>query len=113
MDKVEKLVNYIIYNKIGRYIKNEEFKKYTTLKLGGKFHIIIFPTTIEKLKSIVDFLGNINMEFMVLGNGSNILCSDDEYDGVVLSFKDIDPLCLQINDELIVNAGIKDNLSKP
>ena len=27
MDKVEKLVNYIISNKIGRYIKNEEFNK--------------------------------------------------------------------------------------
>lgn len=109
MDKIGTIISYIIYNEIGRYIKNEEFKKYTTLKLGGKFHMIIFPTTIEKLKLIVDFLYKIDMEFMVLGNGSNILCSDDEYDGVVLSFKDIDPLCLQINDELIVNSGVKLN----
>ena len=49
----------------------------TTFKTGGNADIIIYPTTLEELKAVVKFFHECREEYYVLGNGSNILVSDE------------------------------------
>lgn len=56
---------------------NVDMSTLTTFKTGGKADIIFFPTTNEELKTIVEFLFESKTPYYVLGNGSNLLVSDN------------------------------------
>ncbi len=59
----------------------------TTLGVGlGKFHCIS-PETVSSLKNILQFINNKQINYIVIGNGSNLIGSDVDCDGVVLDLR--------------------------
>jgi UDP-N-acetylmuramate dehydrogenase len=78
------MVEYIVKNNIGKYIENESVSKHTTYKVGGKAKLFVYPKNREKLVLLIKKLKNDNIKYKVLGNGSNTLFSDKEYDGVIV-----------------------------
>ena len=60
------------------------FSQLTTLGCGGKIRITAYPDTIRKLVKVARMLNRLNVKHYVLGKGSNVLASDDDYDGVVV-----------------------------
>lgn len=85
---------------------NEELSKYTTMKVGGKCDLIIFPTTINEIKEIIKCVKKNNIEFFVLGNGSNVIVRDGGFKGVVIILKQ--NFCnYRVDDEyLVCQAGM-------
>jgi len=61
-------------------IKGARLKNYTTFKIGGKVETLIECYKTEALIECVKKFGQVK----VLGRGSNILASDNGYDGVIL-----------------------------
>lgn len=61
------------------------FSELTTLGVGGKIKLTIRPDTIKKLVYAVRKLDKLNVEYVILGKGSNVLASDRDYEGVVVS----------------------------
>jgi len=57
--------------------ENVSMADMTTFKTGGMADMIIYPSDIEELKTVVEFLHECKSEYYVLGNGSNLLVSDD------------------------------------
>ena len=49
----------------------------TTFKTGGNADIILYPEEVEELKNILKFLYEIHIPYYVMGNGSNLLVSDE------------------------------------
>lgn len=49
----------------------------TTFKTGGNADIVIYPNTTEELKNIVKFFYEECQPYYILGNGSNLLVSDN------------------------------------
>ena len=47
--------------------------------------MFVYPKNQEKLINLLNFLKNNKIKYKVLGNGSNTLFSDNEYDGVISS----------------------------
>ena len=70
---LEQLKSVIDESKIKTKISMAE---YTTFKTGGNADILISPTTVEELKSVVNLFYETATQFYVLGNGSNLLVSD-------------------------------------
>ncbi len=60
-----------------RIKSNVPMASYTTFKTGGCAEIMITPTTVEELKNVVKFFFENGIEYYVLGNGSNLLVSDE------------------------------------
>ncbi len=60
------------------------FQTLTTFRVGGNAAVVCYPKNEFSLISILDILKDENIPFKVLGNGSNILPSDDDYDGAVI-----------------------------
>ena len=56
----------------------------TTLGCGGKIKITIYPDSARKLVKSVRLLNKLKVTYCILGRGSNVLASDDGYDGVVI-----------------------------
>lgn len=57
--------------------KNVEMSKHTTFKTGGIADTFIVPETVEDIKNILKFFYEAGIPYYVLGNGSNLLVSDD------------------------------------
>ena len=60
-----------------RIIKNVSMANYTTFKTGGNADMMVCPHTKEELKGILKFFSEIGSPYYILGNGSNLLVSDD------------------------------------
>ncbi len=69
----------------GKIVKlNESLSKHTTFKLGGPAAVFIEPKTNEELMKVFAFVKESGVPYFVLGGGSNILISDEGFDGVVI-----------------------------
>ena len=62
----------------------EIMSKHTTFRLGGPAKYFIKPKTIEEIVKIINLCKKYNIQYFILGNGSNLLVSDDGYDGVII-----------------------------
>jgi len=91
--------------KHGTYHDDKYFKDLTTLKMGGHIAHFIMPETVEDLRSIVQFLKENRIIFKVIGNGSNLVCGESEYDGVVINLKKLSAYEIN-NEEVYVEAGV-------
>ena len=60
------------------------FAELTTLGSGGKIKVTIYPDTVGKFVKVVRLLTRLQVQYSILGKGSNVLASDDDYDGVVV-----------------------------
>ncbi len=69
---------------IGEIKENVSFKSLTTFKTGGIAKYVISPSNIDNLKYVLKILKENEVPFKVFGNGSNILVSDNDYDGVII-----------------------------
>lgn len=63
---------------------NEEMKKHTTFRIGGPASVFVEVEKEEDLVMAVRLCRQEQVPFFILGNGSNLLVSDEGYDGVVL-----------------------------
>ncbi len=59
-------------------------KKYTTFKCGGNASLLITPDSVGCLKCVVEYCRERNIEPLVIGNGSNLLVTDNGIDNVVI-----------------------------
>ncbi len=68
----------------GEIQENVSFKMLTTFRVGGIAKTVIYPNDSFSLISIIKILRDNACQYKVFGNGSNILCSEDEYDGFII-----------------------------
>ena len=76
------IVEKIEKRKIGKVEKNVPLKRCTTYKAGGIAELIVTPKSIDKLVELLELLRNENIGFKMLGNGSNLIFSDEPYKDV-------------------------------
>ena len=78
----------IIISKMKKYsvqtCLDKRFAELTTFGSGGKIKVTIYPDTVRKLVKVIRLLDRLQVEYYLLGKGSNVLASDDDFDGVVV-----------------------------
>ena len=88
---------------------NEPMSKYTSFKIGGPAECMVKIKTLEQLKSILKYTNENNIKLTIIGNGSNILVSDEGIKGIVVKIE-IDNLEIDIQDKkaiITVGSGVK------
>ena len=97
---------------IGKFLKNHgdyrtdlSFKELTTIKMGGKIEHFVMPYNVDELIEIYNYAKENNIDYKVLGNGSNLIVGDKPYDGIVISLKHFDDYKI-VGNELYVQAGV-------
>ncbi len=101
---MQDIVKFIKKNDIGKVKENVSLSNYTTYKVGGTAKVLVYPKNIEKLILLLKELKSSNVKHKVLGFGSNLIFSDDVYDGVIIKLDSFDDL--KIDDTVItVGAG--------
>lgn len=105
---MDKKIIELIRNTIkkGQVLINEPMSKHTTFKVGGNAEVFIIPGSIEEAENIIRLLCVNKESFVTIGNGSNILVSDDGIRGAVVSFSS-DMEDIEINGNVITcSSGI-------
>lgn len=69
------------------YIENAILAQYTTFRIGGAARMVVFPHDSGEAVTVLELLRAENVRVLIIGNGSNLLISDNGFDGaaVVLS----------------------------
>lgn len=98
------VIQYITNNKIGDYKENVSFKSLTTYKSGGNARLVVYPFDTTSLVLLIKFLKESSVSFKILGNGSNTLASDRDYDGVIVKLDNFND-CILDDNVLYVEAG--------
>lgn len=83
-------------------------KKLNWFNIGGKTKIFFKPETLKELSEFLKIF-NKRGKVTVIGAGSNILFSDDLYDGVIIKLsKRFNNLSILSKDKIIAGAGVLD-----
>ena len=67
-----------------RILFQEPMKLHTTFRIGGPADCLIYLENEEQLCKMQKYLRLVDVPYTVIGNGSNLLVSDNGYSGIVL-----------------------------
>ena len=70
------------------YQLNEPMSKHTTFKIGGEASLVVYPESREQISRLVKTARDENIRLLPMGNGSNMLVSDDGIDACVMILDD-------------------------
>jgi len=75
----------ILYARLGDMVKeNVPLAPYTSARIGGPADILITAESADELARIIKLLQKQEMDYLILGGGSNVLVSDKGVRGVVV-----------------------------
>ncbi len=96
------LINKLI--EFGNVLENVSFKEKTSIKIGGKIKYFIEVENVDKLKELIKYLVSNKIPYFILGNGTNVLASDEDFEMVVISLKKLNKIT--VNEDIVeIEAG--------
>ena len=99
------VINEIEKLDIGRVEANVSLSKYTTYRVGGIALAMVYPKSVKKLISLVKLLTGSKIKYKVIGNGSNLLFSDKNFDGVIIKLTELTNIKFLGYNKIRVEAG--------
>lgn len=85
---IEELKESFIDKSFKNILFNEPMKNHTTFKIGGPSNIMIIIQSEEELIEALTLCRENDIEFLIMGNGSNLLIRDGGIRGVVIKINE-------------------------
>ena len=89
---------------VGKVVTDVLMKDYTTYKVGGKVICMVYPDDEGSLIKLMHYLKENKIKHKIIGNGSNVIFNDEEYNGVIVKLDNFNSLKI-INNTITVGAG--------
>lgn len=86
--------------------KEEPLSRHTTFRIGGPAQYYLMPERMESIREIVELCRRYDMPCRVIGNGSNLLCADEGFRGVILDLVYGMNRCEIMGNEIVAEAGV-------
>lgn len=99
----EKLCELIGENQIKT---KEPMKFHTTFRAGGPAEYFVLPMDERQLSDTLRLCTEMEKPYYVIGNGSNLLVSDEGYDGVIIAMGEPWNYCSTVGNRVTAGAGI-------
>ena len=64
---------------------DEPMSNRCTFRIGGEADFFVTPSSAQQIAGVVDFAKKENIPYFVMGNGSNLLVSDNGYRGIIIN----------------------------
>lgn len=62
-------------------------KDITTFKIGGTIKYFVTPEKVTDLANLIKYCNLNNVNYFIIGSGSNVLIDDEGYNGIIISLK--------------------------
>ncbi len=103
----------LFYQKLIRIVPEEHIRQqepmeaHTSLHIGGKADYFIMPSDTEEIKQLVMLCRQEEMPYYIMGNGSNLLVSDQGYRGLILQLgEEFSKLWYKEDGRMTAQAGV-------
>ena len=67
---------------------DEPMARHTTFRVGGPADYFVRPVDVEQIPALISLGRMENIPYFILGNGSNLLVSDEGYRGMIINIAD-------------------------
>lgn len=74
--------------KFAKILIDEPMKNHTSFKIGGPVDVMVIPTCEEELVEAINICKKNDIDYYVMGNGTNLLVSDKGIRGVVIKISE-------------------------
>lgn len=91
---------------VGEMIEDEPMYKHTTYKVGGPARIYLKVKDVDSLIKTIKYCGKHRVKYLVIGRGSNLLFSDREYEGLIISLNECFNGIKVNGSTMIAQAGV-------
>ncbi len=91
---------------VGEMIEDEPMYKHTTYKVGGPARIYLKVKDVDSLIKTIKYCGKHRVKYLVIGRGSNLLFSDREYEGLIISLNECFNEIKVNGSTMIAQAGV-------
>lgn len=102
---MDEVIQLIEKEDIGKIDRDESLAKHTTYKVGGKARAFVYPKDVESLVKLMKIIKANNCLYKILGNGSNVLFSDKDYEGIIIKLDELDDIKFIRPNKIRVGAG--------
>lgn len=82
--------------------KDKPLAPFTTFKTGGSAKYFIAVKSVDELSGVIKGALQNSLDFIIIGGGSNLLISDNGYDGLIIK---IDIKGLSLEDDTHIRSG--------
>ncbi len=86
------------------YEQDFDFSKHSTVGVGGKAKIAFYPKTLKEMTRLCDFFTDNEIDFLTLGNLSNVLPPDEVFDRPIILTKKLKSM--EFSDGVFVEPGV-------
>ncbi len=83
-ERVKDFIEFVNEHELGKIRENVSFKQLTSLKIGGTARCLYEPNSLDNLMIAYKYLKNRQIPTYAIGNGTNLLVSDDRFDLVLI-----------------------------
>ena len=90
----------------GKITAMEPLSKHTYFKIGGPAALFAEPNSSADLSLILTSIRKYKAKYYIIGNGTNLLCADEGYDGVIVKIGSDFAYCQAAGDLIEAGAGI-------
>ena len=85
---------------------NELLSRHTSFRIGGPAYLWAEPGNPKEILEVISLAEGKNKKFIIAGNGTNLLASDEGFDGVIIHLAgDFEKIELESGDIIKVGAG--------
>ncbi|WP_416198437.1 MAG: UDP-N-acetylmuramate dehydrogenase [Sporanaerobacter sp.] len=74
--------------KFAKILIDEPMKNHTSFKIGGPVDVMVIPRCIEELVETINICKKNDIDYYIIGNGTNLLVSDKGIRGVVIKISE-------------------------
>ena len=85
---------------------DEPLSDHTTFEIGGPADVYVVPESTDEVREVIAACRDAQVEYFVLGNGSDLLVSDEGYRGVIIGLADGFTNVTIDGDEICCQAGV-------
>lgn len=86
-------------------LENASLKDYSTIGIGGRCKYLAKPYSLEDTQKLIKYLKEHEMKYYILGNASNVLIDDHDFDGVIIKLDSLDKIEIE-GTEITAGAGV-------
>ena len=97
-------IEFLKYNNIP-YRENEPLSLHSTFKIGGNAKVFVMPGSEDELASAVKAAKECGIRTFIAGKGSNLVYSDNGFDGAVISTLSMNSVLVEGN-RITADAGV-------
>lgn len=104
MKKAFEIIENIIPEE--RLFYDEPMSRHTSFRIGGPAALLVQVNNEDELSDILELRETEHLDYLLIGNGSNLLVSDEGYPGIVLKLGgDFENIYQDEDDECLVHVG--------